>query len=165
PSTSEHTSPLAVASARIDTIVEVRPEERGPKISVIAPRGSPPVSVSSEAIPVGTLSKTRRSRSVKGDGTRSPRADSNRARRITDCISNDRDNSVIPNMRTVVNDAYYIVFSGRPVTASIGLREGVHMKNGRCLTRRSLLQGAGAAIAAAILPARAGLAGGPGPVM
>src|SRR5262245_62217743 len=88
---SAHTSSNAVAFARMETIVEVRPEEEGPKISLIAPRGSPPVRMSSESIPVGTLSKTRRSRSVKGDGIRSPNADSNRARRSTDCIEVYRD--------------------------------------------------------------------------
>src|SRR5262245_32850091 len=78
----------------METIVEVRPEEGGPKISVMAPRGNPSVSVSREAIPVGTLSKTRRPRSVKGDEIRSPSADSNRARvRMTDCIEVHRDSS------------------------------------------------------------------------
>ena len=80
---------------------------------VMAPRGSPPVSASREAIPVGTLSKTRRSRSVKGDEIRSPSADSNRARterkrdsaqpslRITDCIEVPETISLIPNICTV----------------------------------------------------------------
>src|SRR5262249_16001003 len=98
---SPHTSSLAVALARIETIVEVRPEEEGPKISLIAPRGSPPVRMSRESIPVGTFSKTRRSGSVKGDGIRSPKADSNRARRITDCIEVHRDDLFIPNICTV----------------------------------------------------------------
>src|SRR5262245_3749473 len=87
---SAHTSHV-VALARMEIIVEVRPEEEGPKISLIAPRGSPPVRMSSESIPVGTVSKTRRSMSVKGDGIRSPNADSNRARRITDCIELHRE--------------------------------------------------------------------------
>src|SRR5262245_26194643 len=91
PSTRAHTSSLAVASARIETIADVRPDDGGPKTSVIAPRGSPPVSASSGAIPVGTRSKTRRSISVKGVGIRTLKADSNRARRITDCINKDRD--------------------------------------------------------------------------
>src|SRR5262245_47653585 len=56
----------------METIALVLPDDGGPKISVIAPRGRPPVRESSAAIPVGTLSKTRRSRSV--------------ARRTTDCI-------------------------------------------------------------------------------
>src|SRR5262249_10474008 len=109
----------------METIVEVRPEEGGPKISVMAPRGNPPVSASREAIPVGTLPKTRRSRSVKGDEIRSPSADSNRARterkrdsaqpsvaerkrdsaqpslRITDCIEVPETISLIPNICTV----------------------------------------------------------------
>src|SRR5262249_51329392 len=88
-----------MASIRMETIADVRPEDGGPEISVIAPRGSPPVSTSRGAIPVGTLSRTRRSRSVNGDGIRSAKADSNRARvaererdsakpsvRMTDCI-------------------------------------------------------------------------------
>src|SRR5436190_23796221 len=57
----------------METIALVLPEDGGPKISVIAPRGRPPVRASSGAIPVGTLSKTRLSRSA--------------ARRTTDCIN------------------------------------------------------------------------------
>src|SRR5690349_24975990 len=72
----------------METIAEVRPEDGAPEISVIAPRGSPPVSASRGAIPVGTLSKTRRSRSVNGDGIRSRSADSKRAR---NCINVNRE--------------------------------------------------------------------------
>jgi hypothetical protein len=46
PSINAHTSSSAVASARIETIVGSAAEETGPKISLMAPRGSPPVSAS-----------------------------------------------------------------------------------------------------------------------
>src|SRR5262245_26926971 len=103
-----------MASIRMETITDVRPEDGGPEISVMAPRGSPPVSASRGAIPVGTLSQTRRSGSVNGDGTRSLKADSNRARAererdsakpswMRDCIKSTETTPLYPNIRTVVN--------------------------------------------------------------
>src|SRR5262249_22986167 len=86
PSMSAHVSSCAVASARIEIMADVRPDVAGPKISVMAPRERPFVTASRGAIPVGTFSTTRLSTSVKGAETRSPSADSNRARRIADCI-------------------------------------------------------------------------------
>src|SRR5262245_33521273 len=55
------------------------------------------------------------------------------------------------------------LFCGSALRTSIRLRRGVHIMN---LTRRRLLQGAGAAVAAAVFPKRPAVAGEPaGPIM
>src|SRR5664279_3423012 len=81
-STSAHTSRRRVASASAANITPVRPEEAAPAISLSAPRGRPPVSVSSAATPVETVSGAARSRSNSVEERCSPSEDSMRARSL-----------------------------------------------------------------------------------
>src|SRR5690349_9301130 len=80
-STSAQTSSRAVAAAKMERSMLVFPVDGRPKISVMAPRGRPPVFASNAAIPVDTVSRTRLLRSVKGVDIRPPRTVSNWARR------------------------------------------------------------------------------------
>ena len=87
-STSAHTSCRRVAPASAASITPVRPDEAGPAISLSAPRGRPPVSASSAATPVETVSGAARSRSSSVEERRSGSEDSKRARKVaTDAIT------------------------------------------------------------------------------
>src|ERR1022692_325680 len=81
-STSAHTSRQPVACASAASITPVRPEEAGPVISLSAPRGRPPVSASSAANPVETVSGAARWRSNSVEERCSPSEDSIRARSV-----------------------------------------------------------------------------------
>ncbi len=81
-STSAHTSWRCVAAARAEIIMPVRPEETGPVISLSAPRGRPPVSASSSAMPMGTVCGAMRSRSNSVGTSRSLSDDSILARSV-----------------------------------------------------------------------------------
>ena len=52
-SINAHTSLCVAARESTESIKLVRPEDGGPKISVTAPRGSPPIIESTSSIPVG----------------------------------------------------------------------------------------------------------------
>src|SRR5271157_670115 len=68
-------SPSAVRKARADSIKLVRPEPLGPQISVMAPRGNPPVRESASKFPVGTLAPLLGVRQVDGSGMREARSE------------------------------------------------------------------------------------------
>lgn len=75
-STRAHTSWCVVARTRAESIKLVRPEDAGPKISVIAPRGSPPVTASTSATPVESTSAAAFSRSLNVEPKRVASSDS-----------------------------------------------------------------------------------------
>ena len=76
PSIKAQASSCAVRALKAESSKLVRPEQEGPKISVNAPRGNPPVNESISGMPVETVVTTLRSRYVKGAATRPAKASS-----------------------------------------------------------------------------------------
>src|ERR1035437_3844464 len=137
-STSAHTSRRPVACASAASITPVRPEETGPAISLSAPRGRPPVSASSAANPVETVSGAARWRSNNVEVRCSPSEDSIRARSVaTDGMRTSGGRSEYGAGITFAFYSPKVKFCYGEPRLSTPLREPSKSRVGHCLRREA----------------------------